>query len=340
MIGIWLFPALFHSSAPRRTDTILDQCSCATSFVLVACVLAIAHAALASSSSSPSRTQLVAGTVVCLGREMAQSSDEPIPFIQYRDEKFVVCPEAQRMLSGVRDRIVVVCVAGPYRTGKSFLLNQLIGRAVERSTATTSSSSSSSGATSAAGFAVGSTVQACTKGIWLWGRPVRRNGRTFVFIDTEGLGSLDQSQSFDTQIFSLALLLSSLFVLNTTGAITETVLQELELVVECTKHIRAAEISESSGGATSTTDASGLANLAHYFPDFVWVCRMSQSWRRDRVPHSPRIPIYALWLCDCVGIIHVGSTRLFSGACGSRTECHHGSTISRECSECFNEQAS
>jgi hypothetical protein len=197
---------------------------------------------------------------------MAGHSDQPIPFIQYRDERFVVCPEAASMLANVRDRIVVICVAGPYRTGKSFLLNQLIGRTPKASAAT-------------AGFAVGNTVQACTKGIWIWGRPVVRNGRTFLLIDTEGLGSLDQSQSFDTQVFSLALLLSSMFVLNTTGAITETVLQELELVVECTKHIRASEASDASSSSSSSSssaspaDAASLTSLAQYFPDFVWVLR-------------------------------------------------------------------
>lgn len=41
--------------------------------------------------------------------------------------------------------------AGKYRTGKSFLLNCLLGRQ--------------------SGFVVGPTVEPCTKGIWIWGEP-------------------------------------------------------------------------------------------------------------------------------------------------------------------------
>ncbi len=47
--------------------------------------------------------------------------------------------------------IVLWCgaVPGKYRTGKSFLLNCLLGRQ--------------------SGFVVGPTIEACTKGIWIWG---------------------------------------------------------------------------------------------------------------------------------------------------------------------------
>ena len=39
------------------------------------------------------------------------------------------------------------------------------------------------------GFQVGASVNACTKGLWLWGEPVRLpDGLTVLFIDTEGLG--------------------------------------------------------------------------------------------------------------------------------------------------------
>lgn len=68
----------------------------------------------------------------------------PMPFIQSQDGKFVVMPEAAKMLSQVRGKVSVICVAGPYRTGKSFLLNRLIGQQ--------------------SGFQVGGTVKACTKG--------------------------------------------------------------------------------------------------------------------------------------------------------------------------------
>ena len=39
---------------------------------------------------------------------------------------FQVSREAIELLSGVKDRIGVIAVAGKYRTGKSFLLNRII----------------------------------------------------------------------------------------------------------------------------------------------------------------------------------------------------------------------
>jgi hypothetical protein len=93
-------------------------------------------------------------------------------------------------------------------------------------------------ASGAGSFAVGGTVQACTKGMWMWGEPLTVEDRTYVFFDSEGLGSTDQHATFDTQLFSLSLLLSSLFVLNTAGTINEGALEQLELVVQMTERIK------------------------------------------------------------------------------------------------------
>ena len=50
------------------------------------------------------------------------------------------------MLSGIKDRIGVIAVAGKYRTGKSFLLNRIILNKTENK-----------------GFGVGPTINPCTK---------------------------------------------------------------------------------------------------------------------------------------------------------------------------------
>jgi hypothetical protein len=95
----------------------------------------------------------------------APADDEPIPFIEHVNNQFRVSERGAALLASINGPVVVVAIAGPYRTGKSFLLNRLIGRQ--------------------SGFAVGPTVNPCTKGIWLWGAPVVENGRTYVFMDTE-----------------------------------------------------------------------------------------------------------------------------------------------------------
>ena len=58
---------------------------------------------------------------------------------------------------------------------------------------------------------------ACTKGLWIWTEAIpsqREDGKpvNILVIDTEGIGALSADHTHDTRIFTLALLLSSLFV--------------------------------------------------------------------------------------------------------------------------------
>ena len=141
-----------------------------------------------------------------------------------------------------------------------------------------STTATTSSASRRAGFAVGSSVQACTKGIWLWGEPIRLEGRTLLLLDSEGLGSIGKEATFDVQIFSLSILLASLFLLNTAGTINEGALEQLELVVQMTERVRAKDSSRagssssSSGGGSASKDDE-LHALAAHFPDFLWVLR-------------------------------------------------------------------
>lgn len=57
-------------------------------------------------------------------------------------------------------------------------------------------------------------------------------------LDTEGIDAWDQTGQYSVQIFSLAVLLSSLFVYNQMGGIDEAALDRLSLVTEMTRHIR------------------------------------------------------------------------------------------------------
>ena len=79
------------------------------------------------------------------------------------------------------------------------------------------------------GFAVGPSINPCTKGLWIWTEPVpgqTPNGdpiNVFV-VDTEGLGAFDETQNHDVRIFTLAILLSSFFLYNSMGSIDESAL--------------------------------------------------------------------------------------------------------------------
>lgn len=94
-----------------------------------------------------------------------------------KDGKYTITSEAKSIITSIKTPIAVVSVAGLYRTGKSYLLNRML---LNRSN----------------GFGVGPTVNPCTKGLWMWGAPVKtrtEDGQplTLLIIDTEGLGATD-----------------------------------------------------------------------------------------------------------------------------------------------------
>ncbi|KAI9986632.1 hypothetical protein PInf_025585 [Phytophthora infestans] len=182
------------------------------------------------------------------------SAVRPLPFVLVDDDGgFSVNQEACAVLERVKTRLIVVAVAGLYRTGKSFLLNMLVKGV-------------SGSRQEHPGFAVGGTVNACTKGIWMWGEPIPLDDDTSVlFLDTEGLGSVDREQTHDTRIFALALLLASNFVYNSRGVIDGNAIEDLSLVVNLSKHIQT---------SSSSKDAAGNADRLHeFFPSFMWVVR-------------------------------------------------------------------
>ncbi|KAG4971432.1 hypothetical protein JHK85_037853 [Glycine max] len=80
-----------------------------------------------------------------------------------------------------------------------------------------------------------------------------RQGKSFI---------LNQG-TYSTQIFSLAVLLSSMFIYNQMGGIDEAALDRLSLVTQMTKHIRV----RASGGRSSTSE------LGQFSPIFVWLLR-------------------------------------------------------------------
>ena len=84
-----------------------------------------------------------------------------------------------------------------------------------------------------------------------------------LLIDTEGLGAFDEEENHDAKIFLLALLLCSLLVFNSIGAVDENALQNLSLVLNLSKNLQV-----KSGKQIEDPD-----EMAEYFPSFLWVLR-------------------------------------------------------------------
>lgn len=122
------------------------------------------------------------------------------------------------------------------------------------------------------GFSVGPTVNPCTKGLWIWSKPIYGTGEDgkrlpLLLIDTEGFGAFDEDQNHDIRIFTLAILLCSYFVYNSLGSIDENAIQSLSFVINLSKHI---QMKNTQNGNFNDTDPEDLANL---FPSFLWILR-------------------------------------------------------------------
>jgi hypothetical protein len=183
----------------------------------------------------------------------SKSSDaRTLPFIVYNNGQYELGAEAVQMIENINEPFAVIAVVGKYRTGKSFFLNRVL----------------LNNEGTDPGFTVGSSIQACTKGLWVYSETVMcrdKFGKEFraLIIDTEGISALDADSTHDTRVFSLALLLSSYFIYNSTGAIDEEAINNLSLVVKVSDHLRLSAASEElSGGAAPD-----------YFPSFLWIVR-------------------------------------------------------------------
>ncbi|XP_030641369.1 guanylate-binding protein 1-like [Chanos chanos] len=154
--------------------------------------------------------------------------------------------EAVEILEKITQPVVVVAIAGLYRTGKSYLMNRLAGK--QR------------------GFALGATIESKTKGIWMWCVPHPTKGEhTLVLVDTEGLGDVDKGdEKHDTWIFCLAVLLSCTLVYNSMGTIDNDALEKLHYVTELTKYIKV---------KSDSKDKDQSKDFMSIFPSFIWVVR-------------------------------------------------------------------
>ena len=115
--------------------------------------------------------------------------------------------------------VAVLAICGPYRTGKSYILSRMIGEPKA--------------------FELGSTVDACTYGIWVGTTVLECDDFAIVLLDTEGICNVKANATNDAKILVLTVLLSSLFIYNSmkvaqsTDLETKSIVFFLPLAVRC-----------------------------------------------------------------------------------------------------------
>lgn len=162
------------------------------------------------------------------------------------NNKFELVQETADHLLTFNEGIAICSIVGKYRTGKSFLMNKLLSLGSKR-------------------FQVSGSVNACTKGIWIWSKPLYNENGNFniFFMDSEGLDSVDRDGNLDSQLFALSVLLSSYFIYNSMGAIDETSINSLALITNLVK-----TVCVDNGQSVDTP-----YQLSQYAPKFLWILR-------------------------------------------------------------------
>lgn len=132
--------------------------------------------------------------------------------------KLRLAREGLEAIERITTPIAAVAVIGPYRSGKSFLLNQLLSLSCYE------------------GFGVGHMRDTKTKGIWVWGTPIELDidgvKSSVLYLDTEGFESIGKSNVYDDRIFALATILSSVLIYNLPETIREADISRLSFAVE------------------------------------------------------------------------------------------------------------
>ena len=153
-------------------------------------------------------------------------------------------PEALSLLQRLEGPISVVSVVGAYRTGKSWLLNELMGLGCD------------------AGFVVGHQRHTQTKGVWILPGD-RANATTRLFMDTEGFDGTGQAEVYDDRIFAFAALVSDVIVYNLAETIKQADIERLAFAAQLSHefwrraHRPAVDGGEDGNGVVATGGGGG-----------------------------------------------------------------------------------
>ena len=189
-------------------------------------------------SASAARRVLLLLPAVLVTAAAEAPPPHPLRLVAPADDhtKLAVDREGLEVLRRSPDGVPVslVSVIGPYRSGKSYLLNRLLGVGCDE------------------GFGVGHRRETQTKGAWIWSEGITQSedGPTNVFfIDTEGFESAGRASTYDDRLFAFAASVSAVLVYNLPESVREGDILKLSFAMELANEFaKAKDAKESENG--------------------------------------------------------------------------------------------
>ena len=121
---------------------------------------------------------------------------------------------ALELLENIHKPVAVLSIAGPTRTGKSYILSRFLD--------------------DPEAFELGHTMRAHTKGIWMGTSVLECSEYCILLLDTEGIDAVNDRASNDAKILVSTLLLSSYFIYNSLGVPRNNDLEKMRSVIAYT----------------------------------------------------------------------------------------------------------
>jgi len=144
--------------------------------------------------------------------------------------------------------IALISVVGPYHSGKSFLLNALLG--------------------DLKAFSVGPKTSPETMGIWLCRTDLQSaDGAEVWLMDSEGFFGPRVDETYDAKVFTIATLLGAHIVYNTVKVIDQQAVSLLEMLARRAQLFRTRSQVEATVGGTGVPEFLSV----HNFPPLTWV---------------------------------------------------------------------
>ena len=192
--------------------------------------------------------------------EEKEFEEKAIPLIT---EGFDLETDGIEFLQKLSDKnIAVISIIGPVSSGKSFLATQMSDKINK-------------------GFEISSTdnKECCTKGIWVWGKPIIKDNYYIIILDAQGLRiDTEENLEYSQKIFALCTLISSIVIYNYKNDETkegnklsnEVIEQSYELfnkMIQFLPKIKLEDNEELSEEMNKITSS--------HLPEFLWIYRDS-----------------------------------------------------------------